>query len=709
MVSRMKFVLITLAVAACGGSTQTAQAPTPAPAPAPAAAAPAAARPAAVTTAPTTNPGADPRVGLKAGMWDAAEATSNLKVSGKAQPPEGFRGITNSDITFVGKYAVQGNYNGFIIWDVSTPTSPTLVTAYTCPASQNDVSVYKQQLLFMSAEALNGRVDCSSRPFTAADSVSKERIRGVRIFDITDIAHPKYVTSVQTCRGSHTHTVVEDPKDPNNIYLYVSGSSGVRSPTELPGCIVPRPGQYPSGTSLFNIEVIKVPLANPASAAIINRAKIFENLAAITSHGEAPDDRATRIAAVNRAKAAGAFTVVPANGLETVFNANQANVLLDSIAKARGAAPTPAPATPAPAGFGAPPHANYVQNAADTAALRTYLPKMIAAQIAVQAALPQRGPNQCHDITVYPALGLAGGACGGYGLLLDISDPTNPVRIDQVADSNFAYWHSATFNNDGTKLLFSDEWGGGGAPKCRASDPKEWGADAIFSVTNRKLKFESYYKLTAPQTALENCVAHNGSLIPIPDRDIMVQSWYQGGVSVFDWTDAAKPKEIAFFDRGPSDSTRQGPGGTWSVYWYNGYMFSSEIARGLDVMDLTPSEHISANEILAAKTVQFPFLNVQGQPKLVWPPSFALACSYLDQLERDKGLDGSQIASARAALSRAEGQSAADRRTTLVKLASDLTTQSSAAKNPAKVRKLAYAVNDLSSAQNAAPCARQVS
>ena len=612
-------------------------------------------------------------------MNDAGEAIQYLKLSAHVPSPEGFAGITNSDLTFTGNYAIQGNYNGFQVWDVSTPTAPKLVTAYSCPASQNDVSVYKQQLLFMSAEANNGRVDCGKQGIPPTDSVSKERIRGVRIFDITDIAHPKYVTSVQTCRGSHTHTVVEDPKDLNNIYVYVSGSGGVRSPTELPGCIREAPDKNPN-SSLFNIEVIKVPLANPAQAAIIGHARIFDNLAFAASHGDAPDDKAV----MERARASGAF-IAKIGSQEIVLPPQFVNPMLDSTVKARG-------------GSGAP-------TRADSAAFREALPAIINRLVGGGAGGQPAGPNQCHDITVYPSKGLAGGACGGYGLLLDISDPANPKRIDAVADSNFAYWHSATFNNDGTKLLFSDEWGGGGSPKCRATDPKEWGADAIFTIENKKLKFQSYYKIAAPQTELENCVAHNGSLIPIPDRDIMVQAWYQGGISVFDWTDPAHPKEIAYHDRGPVNPARMDMGGSWSVYWYNGAMISSEIARGLDITELVPSPYISENEIIAAKTVKFPYLNVQGQPQMVWPPSFALACSYLDQLERDKGMAGDRINAARAALARAQAASGSARGTALTSLAADLNRDAATAANGAKVRKLATAVTNLVNAQAPASCA----
>jgi hypothetical protein len=299
---------------------------------------------------------------------------------------------------------------------------------------------------------------------------------------------------------------------------------------------------------------------------------------------------------------------------------------------------------------------------------------------------------------VYPSIGLAGGACGGYGLLLDIKNVQNPVRLDAAADTNFSYWHSATFNNDGTKLLFSDEWGGGGAPKCRASDPKEWGADAIFTIENGKLKFQSYYKMLAPQTDKENCVAHNGSLIPIPGRDVMVQAWYQGGLSVFDWSDAAHPKEIAYFDRGPVDSTRMQMGGSWSVYWYNGAIVSSEIARGLDIFELAPSAFISQNEIDAAKSVHLDYLNTQGQPKFTWAPSFAVARSYVDQLARGNGLGSRRVCDIRQSLADAERASGAQRRDALSALASQVDSDAGGAGDSARVRMLAGAIRDLAAA-----------
>jgi hypothetical protein len=625
----------------------------------------------ACTSSPKTSqsatPKVDPRVGLKAGLWDAQQSSWNLKVLSETRPPEKFVGSTNSDLAFSGNYAIQGNYNGFQVWDISNPAKPVLKTAFFCPASQSDVSVYKN-LLFVSGEGNGGRLDCGGQG--VKEVVSHERLRGIRIFDITDITNPKYVGNVQTCRGSHTHTVVEDPRDKENVYVYVSGQAGVRSAEELPGCT--DAGQT-EGSSRFRIEVIQVPLANPSAAKIVNGARIFENLTMPKTHGAAPDD----IAALNAAKARGDF-VADIGGQEMVLPPQFTKPMLDSIVKARGATGNP--------------------TGADSAALRAAIPAMIARMMGGNAAAPngpRPGPDQCHDITVYPAIGLAGGACGGYGLLLDIKNPANPVRMDAAADTNFSYWHSATFNNDGTKLLFSDEWGGGGAPKCRASDPKEWGADAIFTIENGKLKFQSYYKLPAPQTDKENCVAHNGSLIPIPGRDVMVQAWYQGGISVFDWTDAKNPKEIAFFDRGPADSTRMSMGGSWSVYWYNGAIVSSEIARGLDVAELTPSEFISQNEIDAAKTVHMDYLNTQGQPKFVWPPSFALARAYVDQLERNKCLSASRVSAVRAALSSAEKAAGSARKDALTTLATQLGNDANGSCDGARVGKLANAVKDL--------------
>ncbi|MBU6365388.1 MAG: hypothetical protein KJT01_04200 [Gemmatimonadetes bacterium] len=602
------------------------------------------------TPTPTPAPASDPRNALKAGLFDAAEAVSNLKVVAKAVSPEGFLGITNSDLAFTGNYVIQGNYNGPVIWDISNPAKPALVTAYSCPASQNDVSVYKN-LMFMSAEAQNGRVDCM--PGGVREAVSTQRMRGVRIFDISDIKAPKLVANVQTCRGSHTHTVLEDPKDKANIYIYVSGSSGIRPAAELTGC-AGDVSAADASSSRLRIEIIKVPLADPSKAAVVGRANIFTGLKEPPRHGLSDADKEQASAQLARARASGAFIAKnPQSGADMVVPPQLVRMALDSIVKARGGSGT--------------------ATGADSAALRGGIQGVMNRMFAGAAGGPGGGNgalserSQCHDITVYPALGFAGGACEGHGLLLDISDPVNPVRLDAVADSNFAYWHSATFSNDGTKLLFSDEWGGGGAPKCRAGDKPEWGANAIFEIVNRKLVFKSYYKIPTYQTNNENCVAHNGSLIPIPGRDVMVQAWYQGGISVFDWTDPAKPFEIASFDRGPVDSTRMVSGGSWSVYWYNGQIVSSEIARGLDVAQMVPSQYVTQNEIDAANTVKFTELNAQGQPKLEWPPSFALAKAYTDQLERKGCVAPARLGELRAGIAEAEKASGAARNAGLAK------------------------------------------
>jgi hypothetical protein len=622
----------------------------------------------------TTTPRKDPRVGLRAGITNAGEAAWNLRLVSNSPSSESFAGVTNSDLSFSGKYVIQGNYNGYQVWDVSNPAKPTLKTAHLCPASQSDVSVYKN-LLFVSGEGLGGRIDCGTQG--VPDTVSQDRLRGIRVFDISDIANPKYMANVQTCRGSHTHTVVADPNDPANVYIYVSGSAPVRSPRELPGCSALQPDQDPN-SALFRIEVIKVPLAHPEQAAIVSTPRIFEDLAPPPSHGDAPEDIAEARKAVAEARAHGGYTAT-INGQEIVVPSGFIRPMLDSIVKARQ-------------GTGAP-------TGADSAALREALPGIIAKLVGPPPGPGgRRGPSQCHDITVYSAIGLAGGACGGYGLLLDIRDVAHPKRIAAVADSNFSYWHSATFNNDGTKVLFTDEWGGGGQPRCRATDKPEWGANAIFTLAGNSMEFQSYYKLPAPQTRYENCVAHNGSLIPVPGRDIMVQAWYQGGISVFDWTDAAHPKEIAFFDRGPMDSTEMVGAGSWSAYWYNGYIYSSEIARGLDVFELTPGPMLSQNEIEAARLVRLDYLNVQDQPKLVWPPSFVVPRAYLDQLARSNGLAADRVSATRAALGRAEKLSGDARRSALSQLAAQLDNDATRAADHPKVRALAGAVRELAAA-----------
>ncbi|HEY2908010.1 MAG TPA: hypothetical protein VGJ29_19040 [Vicinamibacterales bacterium] len=596
----------------------------PPPPPPPPAVMPKPVTPIVSNTAPTP----DPRVGLKPGRWDAGQAAWNMRMISTTPPTGKTLGSTHSDLAFAGKYAIQGNYDGFELYDISNPVKPILVQSYLCPASQNDVSVFRN-LLFMSSESTNSRLDCGFGG--VPDPVSKVRVRGIRVFDIADVKHPKLVTNVQTCRGSHTHTVVTQPGDNDNVYIYVSGTAGVRSAEEVPGCT--DGGIDDPNTARFRLEVIKVPLASPEKAAIVSSPRIFNGL-------PVPPKNADRdaIDAAARAEAA--------------------------AARARSGAPDPA------AGRG---RGNAPQG-------------------------PPTGPNQCHDITVYPEIGLAGGACAGLGLLLDIRDVAHPVRLDAASDANMSFWHSATFSNDGKKILFTDEWGGGGQPRCRATDKMEWGADALFTIENNKLKFHTYYKLPAAQTPQENCVAHNGSLIPIPGRDVMVQAWYQGGLSIFDWTDVAHPKEIAFYDRGPVDGTRMISGGSWSAYWYNGMIVSSEIARGLDIYELMPSGLITENEIAAAKTVKMDYWNPQDQQRFVWPATFALARAYLDQLTRSNGLDSEMIASARTALADLEKRPASERTAALTQLASHLKEAAAAAGDQTKVRALATAVTDLANA-----------
>ncbi|HZI59701.1 MAG TPA: hypothetical protein VFD62_03260, partial [Pyrinomonadaceae bacterium] len=392
----------------------------------------------------------------------------------------------------------------------------------------------------------------------------KDRFRGVRIFDITDITKPKQVAAVQTCRGSHTHTLVGDPNDKNNVYVYVSGTSFVRQPEELAGCSGEKPDKDPN-TALFRIEVIKVPLAAPQNAKVVSSPRLFMD---------------------------------PRTGVLNALNSGGTHGK-DGIEK-----PTDS--------------------------------------------------DQCHDITVYSELGLAAGACSGNGILLDIKDPANPKRIDAVNDPNYAYWHSASFSNDGKKVVFTDEWGGGLGARCRANDPNKWGANAIFHLEDNKLKFASYYKLPAAQGDSENCVAHNGSLVPIPGRDIKVQAWYQGGISIMDFTDAERPVEIAYFDRGPIFPNLLVLGGDWSAYWYNGRIYASEIARGLDIFELTPTKFLSQNEIDAAKTVRVRALNVQNQERMVWPRKLVVAKAYIDQLERSQALPADRIATLRQAIRSAE-------------------------------------------------------
>jgi len=602
----------------------------------------------------------DPRVGLSPGLLDAGEAIWNLTLVSATPPPEAFVGVTNSDLAFTGKYAIQGNYNGFQVWDISNPSAPVLVKGYVCPASQSDVSVYKN-LLFVSGEGLGGRLDCGTEG--VEEAVSEHRLRGIRIFDISDIENPVYVGNVQTCRGSHTHSVLVDPNDPENVYVYISGSAPVRPEEELPGCSDASPDEDPN-SAFFRIEVIRVPLAHPEQAAIVSSPRIFEDLVGPAGHGPSAAD----VVEMERARARGAF-IYERRGQERIVPDRTAAQYLEQIVRQSGR-------------IGA-------ATAADSAVLREELPMMMAERFG------GGGPTQCHDITLYPEIGLAGGACEGYGFLIDISDPVNPVRISAVSDSNFSYWHSATFNNDGTAILFSDEWGGGGGPKCRADDPMEWGANALFTIVNGHMNFQSYYKMPAVQTSEENCVAHNGSLIPIPGRDVMVQAWYQGGISMFDWTDPAHPVEIAFFDRGPMEANSMGFGGSWSVYWYNGLIVSSEIGRGLDILELTPSDFISENEIEAARSVEFDHFNVQGQQKFYWPATFALARAYVDQLERSGGLGAEGVAMARTALADLEDAPASERLASLTQMATHLEHLAAESEDSEQLSMLAETVREL--------------
>ncbi len=546
----------------------------------------------------------DPRIGLKAGLREAGTAAKNMELLANLPKPEGFfdpeapagaptpperapgeappappppgtpppppprgSGFTNSDLAFFGTNVVVGNYHGFNTYDIENARRPRLVTSVVCPGGQGDVSVWGH-LLFMSVEQTRGRLDCGLQG--VPETVSKERFRGVRIFDITDIRKPRQVAAVQTCRGSHTHTLVPDPKDPSRIFVYGSGTSTVRPGEELEGCSGKDAKEDPN-TSLFSIDVIEVPLAAPENAKIVNRPRIFM------------DETSGSIA-----------------GLWQGGN-----------------------------------HGEGTQTS--------------------------RMTNQCHDITVFPAIGLAAGACSGNGLLMDISDPMNPKRLDHVVDKAFSYWHSATFNNDGTKVVFTDEWGGGSRPRCRATDPITWGADAIFDIVDRKLVFKGYYKMPAAQTEQENCVAHNGSLIPVPGRDIMVQSWYQGGISVFDFTDSANPVEIAYFDRGPVDEKQLMSGGYWSSYWYNGFIYGAEIARGIDIFRLLPSEHLTRNELEAATLVRWEEFNSQQQPKVIWPPAIVVARAYLDQLVRSNAVSKDRADAISSTLDRAERVTSRDK------------------------------------------------
>lgn len=525
----------------------------------------------------------DPREDLAPGYLPWSEASSNIDLLDNDpragvfdSDVTGFSGLAkaNSDLAFSGDNAIVGSFNGFQVYDLSDPTDPTLRTSFVCPGGQGDPSVYGD-LLFISVEQTSGRIDCGAQG--APGAVNAERFRGVRIFDISDIDNPVQLPGVQTCRGSHTHTIVSDPDDPANIYIYNSGTSGVRPAAELTGCEDVNPNNPAPVTSgnptQWRIDVIKVPLAAPETAAIVSQPRIFTD------------------------PATGAF-----NGLQNTV-----------------------PGTLHPSGT---------------------------------AYSPLPNTNTCHDVTAFPAKELVAGACQGNGILLDTEDPVNPVRLDAVSDPNFSYWHSASFNNDGTKVIFTDEWGGGTSPRCRVTDKPEWGADALFDLDGGQMEFASYYKMPAAQTNAENCVAHNSSLVPVPGRDILVQAWYQGGLSVIDFSDTANPVEIAYFDRGPistpANPTGLNLGGLWSTYWYNGQVYGTEIARGFDTFGLTTSDMLSENELDAAREVVLDEFNAQHQEQIVWEPSFNVAGAYFDQAVRSGELSGERLDTVEKHLAKAE-------------------------------------------------------
>ncbi len=526
----------------------------------------------------------DARSALSGGMFDAGQYASGMVLEHSVRPAPGFferealfspprnpaegaalqeriradprfapLALANSDMAMSNGRLFVGNFNGFNAYDVTKGGAPELVMSVVCPGGQGDVSVVGN-LLFMSVEANRARLDCGTA--VAEGEVNAERFRGVRIFDISDLNAPRQIAAVQTCRGSHTHTLVPDPANPRSLYIYNSGTADVRKTAELAICTDGQPDQNPD-TALFSIDVIKVDLDRPQDAAIVSRPRIFA-------------DANGRVAGLWRGGRAG-----------------------------------------------------------------------IASQNTNQT-------NQCHDITAYPEIGLAAGACSGNGILLDISDPKNPVRVSDIFDPDMAYWHSATFNNAGDKVVFTDEWGGGIGARCRAEDPSTWGANMVATIENRTLRGRAFHKLPSAQDADENCVAHNGMIVPVPGRDLMVQAWYQGGVSIMDFTDPAKPVEIAAFDRGPVEEGRLVVAGSWSAYWLNGRIYSSEIARGLDVLKLVPSEHLSAAEIAAAEAVRSDQINPQTQTRIVWADTPDVAQAYLDQLMRAPAADAALTARVQA-------------------------------------------------------------
>ena len=491
------------------------------------------------------------------------ESNREHSTGSEEKPPERSKrspllSFSYTDMAFSGDLLAVGSYHGINLYKIGAGEIPELLSSIVCPGGQGDVSIVGD-LLLMSVEDNRGRVDCGLEG--VPDDISTERFRGLRIFDISNLEQPIQVGQVQTCRGSHTHSVVAS--DDERIVVYNSGTSNIRKEEELAGCIGNIAGD--TRTALFRIDVIEIPVKTPSKARITDSPTVFEDL--------------------ETGQMAGLW---------------------------RGGK-----------------HDETSQETSQT--------------------------NQCHDITVYPQANLAAGACSGNGIIFDISDPLKPQRLDAVTDTGFAYWHSATFNNDGTKVLFTDEWGGGGRPRCRTFDPMNWGANAIFDIVDQKLVFQSYYKLPAPQTKEENCVAHNGAIVPVPGRDIFVQAWYQGGISVIDFTDSKAPIEIGYFDRGPIHPTHLVTGGYWSSYWYQDRIYATEIVRGLDVLTLTPSEHLSTNEIAAAALAdQGTTFNPQQQQPVTWPADPVVARAYLDQLIRSNATPADLVPQVEALLSMLE-------------------------------------------------------
>jgi hypothetical protein len=551
----------------------------------------------------------DPRVNLRAGTGNTAgiAARGMRLVSHTAKPAQldSANGLAfiNSDIAFRGTTVYQGNFSGFSIWDVANPARPVELSTVVCATDQADPSIYGN-LLFISAESPRARTDCGMQGVQDG----KDRMRGVRIYDVSNPRAPRLIKNVQTCRGSHTHTIVPHPTDRSVIYIYVGGSSVVRDAGEVPelACSTGTVAENPN-TADYRVDIIRVPLRNPEQAAVSGYARIFQGLPRPVGRG---------------------------------------GVALSDTATGRGAS----------------------------------------------------GPSGCHDLTSYPAYHLVAGSCGSFGILLDVRNPEKPVVTDAKSDLNFSLWHTAVFSNDARRVVFTDEWGGGTAPRCRATDPFRLGGNTVLTIAGGKMTQHGYFKMPAAQTNTENCVSHNGGLVPVPGRDIMVQGWYQGGVNVFDFTDPARPVEIAYFDRGPVNAETLVMGGSWGAYYWNGYVYSSELSRGLDILELLPSDQLSRNELEAAKLARMDEYNPQAQPRITWPAAFPVVRSYLDQLVRNRGLPAARTSAIAAALVRAERVRGTARRTQLNVLAAQLDRDARGAADAARVTAMAGAVRDLARA-----------